>query len=980
MSGIYTEKKFEEDIEKVFLKGGYLKVSPKDYDKNLCLIPEQLIEFIKKTQPKEYEKLTVQYGDNINNKLLTRISEQIGSRGVIDVLHKGIADRGANFELVYFQPKSGLNPEHKDLYKNNHFAVVRQLAYSTKNNNTIDMGIFINGVPVALLELKNSLTGQTHIDGITQWKNNRDVKEKLFEFKRNIVYFAVGNEKVYMATRLDGSNTKFLPFNKDIDNPINPAGGSKTHYLWDDILQKDSLLDLIENFVHIKENVKTIDKHTQQKPIKEKSETLIFPRFHQLNVIRRLKRDILGKGAGVNYLIQHSTGSGKSLSIGWLSHMLSSLFQNQTDTNRIFDSIIVVTDRRILDKQIQDTILQLEKTKGVVNAVDKTSQQLKEFLESGKTIIISTIQKFPVISKTIASLGHKKFGVIIDEAHSSQGGERSKSLNGSLSDLKDHQEGDGTEDLTLVDKKVSDEIARRVKQTHISQFAFSGTPTSKTLEVFGEQMEKGFKAFDIYSMKQSIAEGFTLDVLQNYTTYKRYFKLNNRVKEDKELPESRAKLMLVKWVDLHHDTITEKVRIILEHFVEHTSKKIAGKGRAMLVTRSRLHCVKYKLEFDRQMKVKGLGYKALVGFSGTVKDSDTQQEYTEHSMNGISEAQTATSFKKPDFRLLIVNNKFQTGFDEPMLHTMYIDKRLGGLQCVQTLSRLNRTMAGKTDAFVLDFVNDPPVIQGAFQSFYESTMLEEETDPNMLYNVKAIIDGYDLFGDSEVKSYADIFYSDDIPSEKLQGVLDAVVKKWSNLEREEQKSYRGHIYKYIKLYGYISQIITFKDIELEKLFVFLQGLNKKLPKISGDKVTDFLSAINLDSLKIEKKHTFQLKLEDGDKFVDGISIEEVVDGAEEPKAWLSYIINKLNDSFSDDTNDRDKAEIEEIYSKLKADGSLKDVMKAKNTDAGKRSSFYDKYDKAITSIITDNEALYNKMIDPKMNAFIKEKMYNHYVK
>lgn len=978
----YTELNFEEHIEQRLLESGYRKCdSKKEYDKTLCLIPSQLIEFIQETQPKQYKKLTEQYGDDTNNKLTKRISEQIESKGVIEVLRKGVKDRGSHFDLVYFQPKSGLNPEHQDLYKKNRFIEVRQVYYSNRNENSIDMGIFINGIPIMFLELKNSLTGQNHTHGIKQWKEDRDPKEPLFKFKRNIVYFSVGNEKVFMTTRLSGLRTRFLPFNKGIDNPVNDKG-HMTHYLWDELLQKDSILDLIENFVHIRKDVEKVYDPKQKRLVDNKTHSLIFPRFHQLKVLNNIRQDVLEKGTGVNYLIQHTTGSGKSLSIGWLSHMLSSLYQSQTDTDRIFDSIIVVTDRRVLDKQIRNTILQLEQTKGVVNPVDETSQQLKEYLESGKSIIISTIQKFPVISEAISSMGDRKFGVIIDEVHSSQSGETSKHLRKSLSksNLDDYQEGEDVEDLTQVDKMILDEINSRGRQPHISYFGFSGTPKNKTLELFGTKTEQGFKPFDLYSMKQSISEGFTLDVLQNYTTYKRYFKLNKTIKSDKELPKSRVKSMLVNWVDLHPHTITEKVKIILEHFTNHTANKIQGKSRAMLVTKSRLHCVKYKLEFDKQMQEMDLPYRALVAFSGTVHDNDSHQDYTETSMNGVPDSQTEESLKDPKFRLLIVNNKFQTGFDEPMLHTMYVDKKFGGLQCVQTLSRLNRTMAGKTDTFVLDFVNDPQTVQDSFQPFYEGTILEEETDPNRLYSIKDDIDEFRLFSDENINNYIDTFYKDEIPLEELQGILDSVVANWKSLEEEDQEIFRGHIYSFIRLYGYISQIITFKDVELEKLFIFLRGLSKKLPRRDKDKLSDILTSINLEYFKIEKKFTSTIELEETDGVLQPIGETGAGGIEEEPTDLLSHIIEILNESFDGDFSDEDKVKFEEIKQKIHESVDLRQVMTGDNTETNKKDKFDKTIDKLVLSLIDNNLDFYKKLNNKKRNRYIKDRLYEDYSK
>ena len=978
----YLEIDFEEHIEEQLLESGYQKVSPTDYDKTLCLIPDELIAFIKETQPKEFEKLEGQYGSETESKICKRVSSEIDSRGVIDVLKNGVKDRGSRFALTYFQPKSGLNPEHAELYKQNRFVTVRQLKYSTRNENSIDMGIFINGIPIMMLELKNSLTGQDHTNAIKQWKFDRDSKEPLFRFKRNLVYFAVGNEKVYMTTRLGGSKTRFLPFNKDIDNPVNPDG-HKTHYLWDEILQPNSVLDLIENFVHLRTEYDKVFDSKKGKVVDKKSEVMIFPRFHQLKVIRKLKKDVVVSGSGNNYLIQHTTGSGKSLSIGWLSHLLTSVYQSSTDTDRIFDSVIVVTDRRVLDKQIRNTIQQLEQTQGVVNPVDENSQQLKEYIESGKSIIISTIQKFPFISDTIMKMKDRKFAIIIDEVHSSQSGETAKHLKMSLSKsvLDEYQEGEGEQDLTQVDKMILDEISSRGKQPHISYFGFSGTPKNKTLEIFGKKTSEGYKPFDLYSMKQSIAEGFTLNVLQNYTTYKRYFKLNKTIKEDVELPESRVKSLLMRWVDLHPHSISEKTQIILEHFINHASNKIAGKSRAMLVTRSRLHCVKYKLEFDKQMKEMGLPYRALVAFSGKVYDDDTHQEHTESSLNGFPEANTGVQFKDPQNRMLIVNNKFQTGFDEPMLHTMYVDKKFAGLQCVQTLSRLNRTMSGKTDTFVLDFVNDPDDVKEAFQPYFQGISLTEETDPNRLYQIEQEINKFNLFQEETVIQYVETFYNDDIPTEELQGILDTVVQKWGECDDDEREEFRGHIQSFIRLYGYIAQIISFKDLGLEKLYIFLRGLNRKLPRREKEKLSDILSSVDLEYFKIEKKHDQTvIPLDSIDGEVEGISDSGGSALDEEPTDLLSKIINTLNDSYGGDFTEADKVKLELIRDGIDNDEELKTMMLGDNTETNKRDIFEKAMETVLVSLVGEHLDFYNKVKEPKRNRFVRERMYENYCK
>jgi len=976
----YLEQDFEEHIEGHLVSSGYTSSDPSIYDKTLCLIPTQLIDFIQETQPKTLEKLELQYGPETENKLIKRVSSEIENRGVIDVLRKGVKDRGCEFKLVYFQPKSGLNPEHKDLYKQNRFTIIRQLKYSLKNENSIDMGIFINGIPIVMMELKNTLTGQNQIDGEKQWKYDRDPKEPLFRFKRNLIYFSVGNEKVSMTTRLMGGKTRFLPYNKDIENPVNP-NGHKTHYLWEDILQPNSMLDMIENFVHIREEKEKVYDSKVGKIVDKKTELLIFPRFHQLKVINRMKKSVIEEGVGHNYLIQHTTGSGKSLSIGWLSHLLTSLYRTPTDTEGMFDSVIVVTDRRILDRQIRNTVKQLEQTKGVVNPVDVNSQQLKEYLELGKSIIITTIQKFPFISEEITKLKSKKFGVIIDEVHSSQSGETSKHLKKSLSKsvLNEYQEGENWDDLTEVDKLILDEIISRGRQPHISYFGFSGTPKNKTLEIFGRKNKHGqFVPFDLYSMRQSISEGFTLDVLENFTTYERYFRLNKKIEEDKELPESRVKKMLVKYVDIHPHTISEKTKIILEHFINHTTNKISGKSRGMLVTRSRLHCVKFKLEFDKQMMELGLPYGCLVGFSGTVYNKDTHKEYTESSMNGFPERLTQDNFKDPQHRILIVNNKFQTGFDEPLLHTIYVDKRLQGLQCVQTLSRMNRAMIGKTDTFVLDFVNKPKIIQESFQPYYQGTLLVEGTDPNKLYSIEQEIRKYGLFRDETVNQLVEKFYDDRVPDEELQPILDYVVEDWSKLEEDEREDFRHHIQSFIRLYGYISQIITFKDINLEKLYIFLRFLNKKLPKRSRDRLTDVFSYVDLEYFRIEKKITTSIPLMEEEGELQPISTDVGETLTEEPTDLLSHIIQILNENFGSDLTDEDRVNLEKIQIRLKEDEELRKVHLGDNTESNKRFVFNQVFDKLLQGLVDDSLEFYKKLTEPKRNQYVKRVLFENY--
>ena len=545
--------------------------------------------------------------------------------------------------------------------------------------------------------------------------------------------------------------------------------------------------------------------------------------------------------------------------------------------------------------------------------------------------------------------------------------------------MDEFQEGEDWDDLTEVDKLIYDEIIARGRQPHISYFGFSGTPKNKTLELFGRKNEHGqFVPFDLYSMKQSISEGFTLDVLQNYTTYERYFRLNKKIEEDKELPESRVKKMLVKYVDIHPHTISEKTKIILEHFINHSTNKISGKSRGMVVTRSRLHCVKYKLEFDKQIKEMELPFGCLVGFSGTVYDKDTDKEYTESSMNGFPDRLTQENFKDPQYKILIVCNKFQTGFDEPLLHTMYVDKRLQGLQCVQTLSRLNRTMIGKNETFVLDFVNKPEIIQESFQPYYQGTLLVEETDPNKLYSIEQEIKKYNLFRDETVNELVVKFYDDRVPDEELQPILDYVVEDWKRLDEEAREDFRHQIQSFIRLYGYISQIITFKDIKLEKLYIFLRFLNKKLPKRTRDRLTDVFSYVDLEYFRIEKKHTIQIPLTDEGGELQTFSTEVGGTPPEEPKDLLSHIIQVLNENFGSDLTDDDKVNLEKIQTRLKEDEELRKVYIGDNTESNKRFFFNRVFDKLLQGLVDDSLDFYKKLTVPKRNDYVKRVFFDNY--
>mgnify|MGYP000998542702 CR=1 FL=1 len=741
-----SEKGFEEYVEEHLLNDGYIKGNPADFSKEYAIDTEILFEFLEDTQPKKVQRLKEIYKDQYRSKVLNRLDTELKKRGIIDVLRHGIKDYGTYIDLVYFKPASELNIELFELYQKNRISVIRQVRYSLRNNNSVDMLICVNGLPVVVMELKNPFTGQTYEDAIMQYKKDRNPYELLFQFKkRTIVFFAVDTSEVYMTTKLDGDKTSFLPFNKGDrggkGNPSNP-NGLKTAYLWEEILEKDSLLDILKRFVFIEsEERKDVDGNTYLA-----YEKVIFPRYHQLDAVRRLEANAKEKGVGTNYLIQHSAGSGKTNSISWLAHRLANLHDEKNDA--VFDSVIVVTDRRALDQQLQDRIYQLEHKHGVVEKIDKDSNQLADSIKGGTRIIISTLQKFPFIIEKVGELKERKYAVIIDEAHSSTAGESMASLREVLSANtldeaikldEENQDYDPEEEILKVIKK-------RGEQPNISFFAFTATPKAKTLEMFGTTGESGLPyPFHLYSMRQAIEEGFILDVLQNYVTYETYFKLAKRIEDDPCFERAKATKALTRYVSLHPHNIAQKTEIIVEHFINVTRHKIGGRAKAMVVTSSRLHAVRYKHAFDEYIKKKGYkDIKTLIAFSGTVEDHGL--EYTESGMNRFKESEFPEQFATDEYQVLLVAEKYQTGFDQPLLHTMYVDKKLSGVKAVQTLSRLNRTCAGKEDTFVLDFVNKAEEIQYAFRPYYQATILKEATEPNLLYDIENELHAYGAYG------------------------------------------------------------------------------------------------------------------------------------------------------------------------------------------------------------------------------------------
>lgn len=972
----------EEDIVKYLVeKGGFHEVSPTAYDKELCLIPSEVIAFVQETQGDKYNLLKLdQYGDKVDEKIVANVAKTYKDHKdkTLDLLRNKVKDRGVQLDMVYWQPANDKTPDHQLWYEQNRLAVVRQLKYSKRNENSIDIVLFVNGIPIVTLELKNELTGQNHHNAIKQYIQDRDPKgEPFLEFKRCLVHFAVGTEKVFMTTELKGKGTFFLPFNRGLDN-FNPNGFA-TSYLWEDVLTKDSLLDLLQNYINVQ-----IDKETEYdnvtKSLKEKKSTkLLFPRFHQRRAVQRLLNVIKEEGVGKNYLIQHSAGSGKSNTITWLAYRLSGFYQKDTDAKALYDSVIIVNDRRVLDKQIQDNIRQLDKTLGLVAYIDgnKTAQDLKQAIEEGKRIIITTIQKFPVISETIASMPDRTYAVIIDEAHSSQSGEAARHLKKSLS-LEEAEKQDVSEDL---DDIIADEIKRKGKQPNISLFAFTATPKPKTEELFGRIVDGKLKAFDTYTMEQAIKEGFIRDVLKNYMSFKRYYKIIKRTEiSDKEYEKKKTVRLLGSYVDLQDHAIERKARIMIEHFVSQTQNEIQGKARAMVVTKSRLHAVRFKRKFDEIMQEMKLPYSALVAFSGTVKDAETNEEYTETGMNQLQgKISIPEALKLPQFRLLIAANKFQTGFDEPLLHTMFVDKKLGGAATVQTLSRLNRTMRGKESTMVLDFVNDPEQVQADFQYYYGENFMEEDnqTDPNSLYTVQSKIDSFNVFYQNEVEAFAEIFFRKGNNYEKLNPILKTVSKRFEEtLEEEEQINFKSEVQTFLKLYRFLSQIITFTDVELEKYYVFLTALLKMLPYIKANLPLDVLGEVELDSYKIQHQYTTDLDLisENGEMY--GMTPGGASGKEDDELDMLTNIIKVLNDNFGIDLTEEDKVEFKKMKDKIYSNEELMGFFNKNNSRDNIQDKFSEEIDNELLNFINTKLELYNKLSEDRVNIMFKKMWFN----
>src|SRR5436309_4791108 len=916
MTGQYDERAFETVIEAQLLANGYIAVDRDGFDRERAIFPETVLAFIRATQPKEWAKLEALHGEKTGEQILSDLCKWMDTNGALATLRHGFKCYGRTLHAAYFKAAHELNPELEARYAANRLGLTRQLHFSPRSEKSLDVTLSLNGIPVATLELKNPLTGQTVEEARRQYMQDRDPREPIFEFKRRtLVHFAADTEAVFMTTRLAGSATLFLPFNKGCDggggNPPDPAGRTyRTAYLWEEVLQRDSLLDLLARFVHLQ-----IEEKRDEQGRKVKTESMIFPRYHQLQAVRLLVDAARSEGVGHNYLVEHSAGSGKSNTIGWLTHRLASL--HDARNQRVFDSVIVVTDRVVLDQQLQDTIYQFEHKRGVVQRIDESSRQLAAALDNAVPVVITTLQKFPFVSRQLLKMAEERGGkgtgtlptrrcaVIIDEAHSSQGGETATDLKEVLSgeslreEAKKRATEEGREDM----EELFRSMAKRGRQANLSFFAFTATPKHKTLVVFGRDGQPIHR----YTMRQAIEEGFILDVLKHYTTYATYFKLLKTCEGDPNVERKKAARALARFLRLHPHNIAQKTEVMVEHFQAVTRHKIGGRAKAMVVTSSRLEAVRYKQSFDRYIREKGYAIKTLVAFSGTVQDDKLSDvTYTEEKMNlGIREKELPEKFATQEYHVLLVAEKYQTGFDQPLLHTMYVDKRLAGIQAVQTLSRLNRIHLLKEDTFVLDFVNDRDEIREAFKTYYEGAEIGEEVDPAQMYQLKGELDASGVYLAEEVERFCAVYFKPRqrqslMDHQEMNAALDPAVSRFTVLQRDkedEAELWRGKVQAFRNLYGFLSQVIPYQDSDLERLYVFLRHLAAKLPRRHGGAAYQFDDEVRLEYYRLQKISEGSISLRDGHgRPLDGPS--EVGSGVvrEQPVA-LSQLIDLINDRF-----------------------------------------------------------------------------------
>jgi type I restriction enzyme R subunit len=995
LTNVHTERIFEDELCAHLVANGWsvrthLK-NATSYDRQRALLAEDLLAYVQETQPAEWDKFKKWHNGQSETMLVKRVAEQLDKHGTLHLLRHGFKDRDAKFQLCQFRPAHGKNPALMKNYERNRLTAVRQLHYSLHNENSIDLVLFVNGLPVATAELKTDLT-QNIKDAILQYKKDRQPKdpktkelEPLLQFKtRALVHFAVSTDEVFMATKLAGDETFFLPFNMGRPDDLGGAGAGNPHapadigyptwYLWHCVWSRDVWLDILGNFLHLES--KEVDGKDGKKVTRE---SLIFPRFHQLDVVLQLVKAAGDEGVGQAYLIQHSAGSGKSNSIAWSAHRLANLHDSQD--RKVFDSVIVITDRKVLDRQLQETIAQFEHKAGVVQAIDENSQQLADALNSGVPIVVTTLQKFPFILDKVGALKGKRFALIVDEAHSSQSGGAAQKLRKALS--KDAPatakpvlsvELDGAtvevpadveidpEDVTTEDI-INQVVLSRQRPENVSYFAFTATPKAKTMELFGRTGPDGTPVpFHVYSMRQAIEEGFILDVLKHYVSYKTFYKLGSTA-DEKLVPQLKARKALARYAVLHPYNISQKVVVIVEHFREHVAAKIGGKAKAMVVTDSRKAAVRYKLAMDKYLKERKYdNMKALVAFSGSVDDPDSgPDEFTESNMNPDTKGMDpAIAFKQDEYRVLLVANKYQTGFDQPLLHTMYVDKRLSGVLAVQTLSRLNRTHRGKEETFVLDFVNKPEEILASFQPYYRSAKLEEVTDPNIVHELMTKLGKANVYFWTEVEAFANAFFDPKRKQAGLHAHLKPASDRFNELDDEKAESFRKDLGTFLRMYDFLSQIVPYDDPELEKLYVFGKNL---MPRLldggGGSSILELDSDVRLTHYRIQKIGEQQLDLAGGGVVALKPATEAGTGTAPtDEQKKLAEIVEKMNDLFSGNLSEGDMVGyVTTIKGKLLENETLKEQAANNSEQQFVMGDFKD----ILTDIVIEGQEAHNSI-------------------
>ena len=994
------ERAFEATVESMLLRGGWSQADLAKWDAERALFSAHAIAFIRETQPDEWARMAALHRDNLESLLVEQLTRELNHKGSLHVLRHGFRFYGRRFRLAYFAPAHGLNPDTLARFERNELTVTRQVPCHPGSGDTLDLVFALNGIPVATCELKNPMTGQTWRDAVRQYRKDRDPNAPIFRFKRRtLIHFAADPDQVHMTTRLAGDRTRFLPFNRGSDpggvhcgagNPPNPDG-YRTEYFWREVLARERFLDILGSYIFLETRDEKVEDEKGART--ETRETMIFPRYHQLDAVTGLVETTRTEGPGHNYLIHHSAGSGKTNSISWLSHRLASL--HTAANKKVFDCVVVITDRRVLDRQLQDAIYQIEHSQGVVKAIDKDSRQLAQALVDETKIVVTTLQKFPFVMRGLLrvagaesvhapseaerkqavewreAIAGRRYAVIVDEAHSSQTGESAWEMKGVLGsraqeaarNVEDWEDG-----LNVV-------VEARGPQPNLSFFAFTATPKGKTIELFGQVGPSGRpEPFHVYSMRQAIEEGFILDVLQHYIDYDAYYRIVKAVEDDPEFPKQKTAVALAKFMTLHPHNIAQKTEVVVEHFRNHVRRLMSGRAKAMVVTSSRLHAVRYMQAF--QCYIKEHGYddvRPLVAFSGTVHDPDTGEDFTESDMNidvvtgtSISESALPDRFASPDYQILLVAEKYQTGFDQPLLQAMYVDKRLDGVQAVQTLSRLNRTAPGKVSPFVLDFVNDPDDIRNAFAPYYDQTQLLRTSDPYRLEELRHELDGMQVYHHAEVEAFAQIFY---LPQAKqhsdnharMEAQLQPACDRFSELNDEEQTDFRDSLGAFVNLYAFLSQIISYADAELEQLSAFGRALLPHLRQERGNAV-HLGDDVELEYYRLQLVSSDALEIDKTDPAYVTSPTEVGTGDPNEDTAPLSEIIDRLNDRFGTNFTDEDRLFFEQVKERAVRDEDVRRLALANPFDKFVLG-VHDRIGQLMLRRMSENDALVTRYLD-----------------